>query len=155
MGASDWVRLGILVGACGAIACGDPHHDEDDPVGCGLPEPCGVAELRQGSQELDPQEAAACMHDTIASGESAHLRVVFVDTREITYDLYIDGDEPAVLTEIDCEFDGPCMELEADRCVLHDPDHLDCSGGTGPARVCGAPVNWCTSSSAIEHATCP
>src|SRR5688572_12225527 len=138
------------------LACGDPHHDEDDPVGCGLPEPCEVAQLRQGNNgELEPQEAAVCMFNTIVSGESAHLRVEFVDTREITYDLYIDGDEPAVLTELDCEFDGPCQDLEADRCVIQAAEYLDCSNGMGPQRVCSGPINWCMSSSAIEHATCP
>lgn len=147
------VAIGVaLLGLAGGCAGFGP--DEDDPLGCGLPEPCEVAHLMQGSLELEPQSAATCIYETIISGEPAHLRQVFTDTREVTWDVYIRGDEPAVLTELDCEFDGPCMELEADRCIFDDAEYLDCSMGMGPARVCGGAINWCNSSSAIEP-TCP
>ena len=147
--------LVVVIGSLIAIGCGPPG-DPGDPLGCELPEPCGTVELIQGNGgELEPREAAECIYETIVSGQPAHLRQVFNDTREITFDVYIRGDEPAVVTELDCEFDGPCMELEADRCVFEAPEYLDCSMDDGPPRVCGGAIEWCMSSSAIEAAMCP
>lgn len=144
----------VFVVAMMPCACADAGPSDDDPLGCDLPEPCEVANLAQGSVELEPQTAATCIFDAIISGEPAHLRQVFSDVRVVTYDVYIRGDEPAVITELDCEIDGPCMELEADRCIFEIAEYLDCSNGMGPQRVCGGAIEWCMTSSVIEP-TCP
>jgi hypothetical protein len=125
-----------------------------DPLGCGLPSPCATTELRQGSQELSTQDAAVCQYQTIVTGKPAHLTVHFLDVTDITWDVYTNGVDPAVLVETECEIKGPCSQKAVKRCVFQQPTYLDCSHGTGPSRVCGAPIEWCSTSRDVDP-VCP
>ena len=144
-----WVVTSVL-----AIGCGGGFDEEDGPLGCELPEPCALATLPEQGLELDSRAAAECIYDVLVSGEDAHLQVELIPTSETYWDIYIRGDEPAVVVSQRCEYDGPCEEPEARRCTWDAPEHLDCSNEDGPPRVCGSPVDWCNTSSAIEP-TCP
>jgi hypothetical protein len=110
--------------------------------------------LPEMGSELDPREGAECIYDVLVNGEAAHLQVQFITTAETYWDIYIRGDEPAVVVSQQCEYEGPCGEPEARRCTWDAAEYLDCSMGDGPPRVCGGPVDWCNTSSAIEP-TCP
>jgi hypothetical protein len=159
------MRIALVVGVALVAACGSSSPSgpsADDPLGCNLPTPCAMGSFGQGSRELAPQNAAVCMYDAladeIAGGKPVHLTVQFKDTAIDTWDLYVNGSDPAVIVETQCEFDGPCSTKSIKRCVLKPASGFDCSKGTGPARVCGDPANdWCTSTREIDPATatCP
>jgi hypothetical protein len=147
----------VLVLVLSTSACSEPRPggpSADDPLGCGLPATCAMTELRQGSQELQTQDAAVCQYQTIVAGKVAHMRVHFVDVTDITWDVYTNGVDPAVLVETECEINGPCSQKAVKRCTFQTPTLLDCSHGTGPARVCGAPIEWCGTSRDVDP-TCP
>jgi len=144
--------LVLLPMACSEAPPGGPSAD--DPLACGQPSPCPTTELRQGSLELQTQDAAACQYQSIVSGKPAHLRVHFLDITDITWDLYTNGVDPAVLVETECEIKGPCTQKSVKRCIFQQPTYLDCSHGTGPARVCGSPIEWCGTSRDVEP-VCP
>lgn len=146
--------IGAMVVSLLAIGCGGPLDEEDGVLGCDLPEPCPLASLQEMGSELEPREAAECIYDVLVSGENAHLRIEFITTSENYFDFYIRGGEPAVYTSQQCEYEGPCQELQAKRCTFDAPEYLDCSMGDGPPRVCGGPIEWCNTSSQIEP-TCP
>ena len=154
-------RIAVGVGLAAATACGSSSSSgpsADDPLGCNLPTPCAMGSFGQGSRELAPQDAATCMYGALASGKPVHLAVQFKDTAIDTWDLYVNGTDPAVVVQTLCEFNGPCTTKSIKRCVLKPATGFDCSKGTGAARVCGDPTNdWCTSTREIDPdtATCP
>jgi hypothetical protein len=114
----------------------------------------GTTELRQGSQELSTQDAAVCQYQAIIAKKPAHLALHFLDVTDITWDVYMNGVDPAVVVETECEIKGPCTQKSVKRCIFATPANLDCSHGTGPARVCGSPVDWCSTSRDVQP-TCP
>lgn len=132
--------IGGLVACTIASACGHPPDEEDGPLGCDLPTPCGVVSLHSMGLELDPREDAECFYDVLVSGEAAHLQQEFITTSESYFDLYIRGDEPPVYVSQQCEYEGPGQEPEGWRCTLDAPEYLDCSNGDGSPRVCGGMV---------------
>jgi hypothetical protein len=158
-----WLRRTSLGGIALATAifvtpaCGDDGPSEGDPLGCGLPRPCPVGEFTQGSKrELTPQDAATCIYTELSSAKPGHYTVQFRDLVIVTWDLYVNGPDPAVIVETECEIKGPCTLKNVKRCMLKPAASLDCSKGQGPARVCGDPPHdWCSSSREIEHETCP
>jgi hypothetical protein len=145
--------LALLVVACGSSATGVAPSPQD-PLGCGLPVPCSTTELRQGSQELSPQDASACQYQTLIANKPAHVALHFRDTTDITWDVYMNGTDPAVVVETECEINGPCTQKSVKRSVIQVPQYLDCSHGTGPPRVCGSPVEWCSTSRDVTP-VCP
>jgi hypothetical protein len=140
------------------VACSDdPVPSAEDPLGCGLPRPCGVAEFTQASKRaLSPDAAGTCMLDALKGNGPVHLTVQFRDLTVVTWDFYRAGADPPVVVESECEFKGPCREKSIKRCILKAPEALDCSRGQGAPRVCGDPVHdWCSSTRSVEAPVCP
>ena len=146
--------LAIVVSGIGCSSPSPAGPSADDPLGCGLPSPCATTELRQGSLELTTQDAAVCQYQTIVGAKPAHLRLHFLDVTDITWDVYTNGTDPAVVVETECEIKGPCTQKSVKRCIFQSPTNLDCSHGTGPSRVCGSPVEWCATSRDVDP-VCP
>jgi hypothetical protein len=148
--------VAILLVACSSSSTttSGPPGSPSDPLGCGLPSPCDTGVITTTSTEMSTLQTAQCIYTALAAAKPTHLVVELSDVVDSFWDFYWNGTDPAVIVETRCEIKGPCSQQSVKRCALEPASQIDCSHGSGPSRVCNAPINWCSSSADVQP-VCP
>ena len=161
------VLLGCLI-ACDEDEAQDPKDNARSILdACGLPTPCGIVHLPDGSPFVHlPLETNACIHSTLASAAPAHLFGTVapnrwaMDRSNWRWDLYVGEAGIGVLTVGDPDnvsnvsliyhcTPKPVEEFECTSCGMHtcsDPSDFVCDTPT---------ATWCSERVYEVEPSCP